>query len=246
MILIELFLIKFLINGEKIMPNIPGNELRTRPLHFFWVVDVSGSMAGEKIQQLNTAIHEAIPAMKKVADENPNAQLYIRTLAFSSGARWLTPSPIKIEDFHWQDLQTESVTDMGKAFSLLADQLSEKNMPQRGLPPVIVLLSDGQPTDDYLPPLQRLLSLPWGAKAIRIAIAIGKDADIEVLEKFISHKEVGVLRANNADTLAKYIRWSSTVPVRSASAPAVPNQAGAYQVPVPAPNDPSNQGPAVW
>lgn len=27
----------------------PGGELATRPIHFFWVVDCSGSMYGEKI-----------------------------------------------------------------------------------------------------------------------------------------------------------------------------------------------------
>ena len=27
----------------------PGGELASRPLHFFWVVDCSGSMYGEKI-----------------------------------------------------------------------------------------------------------------------------------------------------------------------------------------------------
>lgn len=27
----------------------PGGELESRPLHFFWVVDCSGSMYGEKL-----------------------------------------------------------------------------------------------------------------------------------------------------------------------------------------------------
>ena len=28
----------------------PGGELATRPLHFIWIADCSGSMSGEKIQ----------------------------------------------------------------------------------------------------------------------------------------------------------------------------------------------------
>jgi len=52
----------------------PGGELATRPLHFIWICDCSGSMAVDaKIQSLNTAIREAIPHMQGVADENPNA-----------------------------------------------------------------------------------------------------------------------------------------------------------------------------
>ncbi len=50
----------------------PGGELATRPLHFIWIADCSGSMDIDgKIQTLNNAIREAIPHMQSVADENP-------------------------------------------------------------------------------------------------------------------------------------------------------------------------------
>ena len=39
----------------------PGGELATRPIHFFWVVDCSGSMYGEKIGIVNNTIQECIP-----------------------------------------------------------------------------------------------------------------------------------------------------------------------------------------
>ena len=35
----------------------PGGELATRPIHFFWMVDCSGSMYGEKIGIVNNTIH---------------------------------------------------------------------------------------------------------------------------------------------------------------------------------------------
>ena len=34
------------------------------------------------------------------------------------------------------------------------------------------------------------MDLPWGKKAVRVAIAIGEDADHEVLQKFIGHPEL--------------------------------------------------------
>ena len=68
----------------------PGGELATRPIHFFWVVDCSGSMYGEKIGIVNNTIQECIPEMRSAADNNPNAQLLIRALQFSSGASWIT------------------------------------------------------------------------------------------------------------------------------------------------------------
>ena len=70
------------------MSNRPGGALATRPLQFIWIVDCSGSMQGKKIESLNFAIREAIPAMQEVARENPNAQVLMRAVRFSDGARW--------------------------------------------------------------------------------------------------------------------------------------------------------------
>ena len=53
----------------------PGGELASRPLHFFWMVDCSGSMYGEKIGAVNHAIQSTIPEMADAASDNPNAQL---------------------------------------------------------------------------------------------------------------------------------------------------------------------------
>ena len=63
----------------------PGGELATRPIHFFWMVDCSGSMYGEKIGIVNNTIQECIPQMRSAAENNPNAQLMIRALQFSTG-----------------------------------------------------------------------------------------------------------------------------------------------------------------
>lgn len=47
----------------------PGGELASRPLHFFWVVDCSGSMYGEKIGTVNHAIQSTIPEMVDAAKD---------------------------------------------------------------------------------------------------------------------------------------------------------------------------------
>ena len=101
------------------------------------------------------------------------------------------------------------MTDLGKAFEMLAAQLTIPPMSERALPPVLVLLSDGQPTDDYKKSLDKLLHLPWGKKAVRIAISIGQDADDDVLEQFTGNREL-VLQANNPQALVKMIKWAST------------------------------------
>lgn len=187
----------------------PGGELASRPLNFFWVVDCSGSMFGEKIGVVNNTIQSVLPEMIDEAEQNPNAQLMIRTLKFATGASWLTDSPIRVEDYVWEDLDAGGVTDLGKAFELLAAQFDIKQMGERALPPVVVLLTDGQPTDDYKKSLEKFHKLPWAKKAVRIAISIGQDADDDVLFEFTKNKEL-ILQANNAKMLAKMIKWAST------------------------------------
>ena len=188
----------------------PGGELAARPLHFIWTVDCSTSMKGEKISTVNHAIQSTIPDMRAESAQNPNARLLVRTLKFSSGASWVTANPVPVEEFAWDDLEASGLTDMGKAFECLAAQLTIPPMSERALPPVIVLLSDGHPTDSYNKELDKLLSLTWGRKAVRVAISIGKDADDSVLEEFTGNREL-VLQANNVKTLVKMIKWASTL-----------------------------------
>ena len=198
-----------------------GGRLSSRPLHFFFIADCSGSMGfNGKIQALNTAIKEAIPHMRDVASENPNAEVLVRAIAFSDGARWHVGTPTPVDQFTWPDLQAESVTDMGAALKEVAEQLKMPPMTERGLPPVLVLISDGQPTDDFSPGLKALMEQPWGLKAVRIAIGIGDDADLEVLQRFIGNSELKPLQARNPEALIRRIRWASTVVLKAASAPA--------------------------
>lgn len=230
----------------------PGGEIASRPLHFIWIADCSGSMEADgKIQTLNQAIREAIPHMQKVADENVNAQVLVRALKFSSGAQWHISQPTPVESFEWTDLTASGTTDMGKALSMVAAQLKMPPMDQRALPPVLVLITDGQPTDDYMKGLQEMMDEPWGKKAVRMAIAIGEDANADVLQKFIGNPEIAPLQANNPEALTKHIRWLSTAVLKTASSPnsmaAGSTAPGSNLPPIPMP---AQSGPAsaadVW
>ncbi len=126
-------------------------------------------------------------------------------------------------------------TDMGTALNMVADELRIPPMAERALPPVLVLVSDGQPTDDFEAGLKALMALPWGKKAVRLGIAIGKDADLDVLKKFIGNVEIPPLLAQSPEALVRYIKWASTAVLKSASAPASQLQApsGGSNIPIP-------------
>ena len=218
------------------MSKRPGGELATRPLHFIWIADASGSMKDDgKIQSLNMAIREAIPHMQKVASENPNAQVLVRAIKFASGAQWHISQPTPVEDFKWEDLKAAGVTDMGKALTMVAEQLDVTKMGERALPPVLVLISDGQPTDSFEKGLKKLMDKPWGTKAVRIAIAIGQDADHDVLQKFIGHNEIEPLQANNPEALVNYIKWVSTAVLKVRIGPGEPGATSATPTAAPPP-----------
>ena len=203
-----------------------------RPLHFIFIADCSSSMSGGKIQTLNQAIKEAVLHMRDVAESNPNVEVLVRAIRFSTNALWHVSQPTKVDVFEWPDLPAYGVTAMGRALFLAADALKSPPMPERALPPVLVLISDGQPTDDFNGGFEALMAEPWGEKAVRLSIAIGEDADIDTLRRFAGRAGIQPLQARNAGDLVKYIHWASTAVVRAASAP------GADQVSLPPPPQP--------
>ena len=115
---------------------------------------------------------------------------------------------------------------------------------------MLVLISDGEPTDDFNSGLKALMAEPWGMKAVKIAIAIGRDANLDVLQRFIGHPELAPLQANNAETLVDYIRWASTAVLQAASAPAsqiaTAGHMASLNVPLSMPANPPSSSNDVW
>ncbi|GHO82272.1 hypothetical protein KSZ_02780 [Dictyobacter formicarum] len=188
--------------------------------------------------------------MRNVAHSNPHARVLMRALKFSSGATWHVTQPIPVEQFQWPDLEAGGVTDMGRALLMVAEELKIPPMDPRGLPPVLVLISDGHPTDDVSKGISAIMEQPWGKKAVRIAIGIGHDADHNVLRRFINHPEIQPLQANNAEQLVHYIKWASTAVLQSSSSPAVTDTSthngSGLHIPVPAPTNTMPIDSDVW
>ena len=191
----------------------PGGVMARRPLHFIWLLDCSGSMSIRgKIDALNTAIRELVPHMRQAAADNPGAEVLIRAIRFATGAQWHIPQPTLLSEFQWTDLnaEPEARTDMGAALRMVADEMKMPPMSARALPPAIVLISDGRPTDDFEGGMQALLAQPWGKASTRLAIGIGTDSYPKILKRFIDNPEIPVLQADYTDALVEYMRFVST------------------------------------
>lgn len=191
-----------------------AEKISGRPLEFIYIIDKSGSMMGQKIQTVNHAIGDVIPLMRESQENNINASIYVRVLTFSNDANWHIGERTLVQDFSWDNnIEASGVTNMAKAIDMLTDALSVENMPERGLPPLLILISDGKPTDEpeYLKALERFHNSPWVKKSVRLAISIGQDAYLEHLESFIKNPEIEPIVAENATKLFQYIKWASTM-----------------------------------
>jgi uncharacterized protein YegL len=202
-----------------VFPAMPEVTFARRQLHLIVVVDCSGSMTGDKMASLNYAMRSLVPALRDVAEDNPETDLRLRVLAFSTGTRWHEPGPTPIDAFVWHDLVAGGETDMGAALREVGGVLTPEEMSGRQLPPVVVLISDGFPSDDFEAGLAALMAAPYGGKSVRVAVAIGQDADPDVLDAFIGNPEFRPLRANNAQDLVARIRWATTAVVKAVSSP---------------------------
>jgi uncharacterized protein YegL len=134
-------------------------------------------------------------------------------------------------------------TDMGQALHEVSQALGIPFMEENALPPVLVLISDGKPTDDFDQGYYELIDSgnPWGVKAVKISIAIGSDASHAILKKFMAPLDFDPLIANDPDALVRQVKWVTTTVLKSVSSPA--SQAGKENLPgnVPIPRPPKEK-----
>ena len=179
----------------------------------FYVIDTSGSMQGSKIGQVESALEEVMQTLQEISDESDDAEIKIAVLEFSTGARWITPEPVSPEGYRFKSFEACGVTDMGAAFKELDKKLSRNEFLQTAAgayPPVILLFGDGGPTDNWEGGLASLQSNNWFKRAIKIAFAIGEDADKGVLARFSGSSET-VLDVRNKDQLRLMIEKASVI-----------------------------------
>jgi uncharacterized protein YegL len=214
---------------EKGLDGIAGKTIR-RTLHFFWLIDWSGSMAGQRIQKVNYAIRSVLPEIRKI-EESERIDIFMRAIKFGSFAQWhIGPEPVPVSRFNWIDMDASGgSTSTTQAIDLLTAELDIAKIGKRNVPPVVILLSDGMCTDEpeslYYEALNRLNEAPWGKKAVRIAIGIGdqgEDYNKEQLDSFISpylrlKQGVETFPASDTRMLTRYIQAASLVATQASS-----------------------------
>ena len=184
-------------------------EIPRRTMTLFFLIGTSGSMDGCKIGAVNESMREVLPMISDISAANPDAEINVAVLQFSKGASWIYKEPRPASDFEWNDLSAAGASvDLGEACRELNRKLSKNGFMKSAsgsYAPAIILLLDSEPTDDFEAGLADLKKNGWFRVAIKIAIAIGDDANKEKLAKFTGTSET-VFSVHNIDALNKMIR----------------------------------------
>jgi len=185
---------------------------KAKPLPVFLLLDVSGSMNGvvdpenvlrtgqtvendgqtwelveggtSKIQVLNDAVRRMVDSF--ATEERSEIEFLVSIITFGDCvAQHLAPRVAS--SVNWTDLEADGCTAIGAAFSLAKKLIDDKEItPSRAYRPTVVLVSDGQPTDDWVHPLEALITDGRSSKCFFMAMGIGEDPGAQVLERFIS------------------------------------------------------------
>ena len=169
----------------------PATQQSADLLSIIYLCDCSGSMAGSRIAAVNTALAKVFSELTEFSKLSPQLNLQLGILRFANSASWHIP-PAPIGEVAWSPLvDTSGVTALGAAYRLLANYLTNLEvqvaelLDSKHLPPILILFSDGMPTDDVVPALKALSAHPLAQQALRFAIGIGHEVDTSVLEDWV-------------------------------------------------------------
>ncbi|HYT04323.1 MAG TPA: VIT domain-containing protein, partial [Gemmatimonadales bacterium] len=171
----------------------PGRTAQTVTLHrdVVAVLDVSGSMSGEKLDQAKAALVQLLGTLR--------AEDRFRLITFSSDVRRYAPAWTEGSTEHIRDAQQWVRTISAGGGTNIAGALAEAfaTSPAEGALGVVVFLTDGMPTVGETDPERIADQADRGRGAFRvIAFGIGYDVNTYVLERL----------TERARGVAEYIR----------------------------------------
>jgi len=177
-----------------------------RRLPVYLLLDTSGSMTGEPIEAVKNGVQMMVHSLR----QNPQAieTAFVSIITFDSEAKQLIPLT-DLASFQTVDLKAAGTTALGAALSLLADKLENEvtktTLEQKGdWKPIVFIMTDGVPTDDWQAGFQKLKSVK---KGLIVGCAAGNNADDKVLKEIAD--QVVRLSNTDADSIGKFFQWVS-------------------------------------
>ena len=177
-----------------------------RRLPIYFLVDVSESMVGEPIEQVQDGLRTVIQELR--SDPYALETVYASVIAFAGQAKRLSPLT-ELFKFYPPTFPIGGGTSLGQALNFLMDDIDHNvqktTMEAKGdWKPIIFLFTDGMPTDDPSAAFDRWNS-HYRKHCNLIAISIGDNVDTGVLSQISEN----VLRLNQTDahSFQQFFKW---------------------------------------
>ncbi len=133
-----------------------------RRLPVYLLLDCSGSMAGAPIEAVRRGVELFVQEVR--ADPFAGQTVHVGVVTFDSDARMVTNGLVPIDQFEPPALSASGSTALGKALRVLQQSLDTHVKPavkggEKGdWKPLVFILTDGEPTDDWQTPRQEILN----------------------------------------------------------------------------------------
>ena len=160
-----------------------------------------------RISVLNDAVKKMLRTLAKY--EREATEFLVGIITFGADTRLILPlSPAS--DVRFTDLQASGDTPLGKALDIAKQIIEDKGqVPSRAYKPLVILVSDGEPNDDWQEKLNNFITKGRTAKCDRMALAISKEADRNMLSKFIEGTDHSVFEADNAEQITGFFKFAT-------------------------------------
>lgn len=161
----------------------------------FFLIDISESMIGEKMDTVNRIMQEIMHDLHDL--ESPDFDDYYAVLSFGAKCKWETGEEGFIPvDGIWKELSAcNGKADFDTACRMLNEKLSGRHgffkfaSGRTIIEPVIILLTDGAMNEKYKTGIEELKQNKYFKYSCKIAIIVGDAADQQLCINFTGDKE---------------------------------------------------------
>lgn len=140
-----------------------------------FAIDASNSMAGYKLGAVNDSVSNAIAKLRSLA-RGREAAVSVAVIGFSARAFKWTSSYVPVDGFEYSYVEgADGLSDVNSLFRELISIAGEDL--EEGTRQIVVLYTDGLPTEDYRESFELWKHTDSYSKTLRVVMAFGTDID---------------------------------------------------------------------